>query len=227
MKVVAIIQARLASERLPGKVLYCLGGYPVLYHIVKRVQQAKCVDRVVVATTLMPEDEAIVDVARAAGAETYCGSENDVLLRYHRAAGLFNAEIIVRITADCPFIDPRWIDYVVTPLLDAPFGLEAYSSNVTVRRLPDGLDVEAFTWAALGVAQRETPPDDPDREHVTERMIRTLPDCFGATPKESLAHLRWTLDTPKDYAKLCAMVSGLDCEPPLPTTAQLLEVQDV
>jgi spore coat polysaccharide biosynthesis protein SpsF len=142
-------------------------------------------------------------------------------------AEFYAADVVVRITADCPFIDPRWIDRVVEPLLKADPNAPAFSSNVRWMRdstctLPDGLDVEAFTRGALRwVDLHETNPED--REHVCHAMHRNMANACAPVTKD-LGHLRWVLDTPEDYRNLRELVAGLDCEPPRPTTDELLEV---
>ena len=226
MHTLAVIQARIASTRLPGKVLYALGAYPVLEHVVRRVQ-ASGVDGVVVATTAQAEDAAIAHLCRRLEVDCYRhgGDAADVLGRFVAVAESYNPSVIVRITADCPFTEPTWIDRVVEPLLLCNPATPAFSSNVwwlrdATCKLPDGLDVESFTVGALREADaHETDPED--REHVCHWMHRTLTNVFTATPREDYSHLRWVLDTPEDYAHLSRLVRHTD-RPPKPTMDELL-----
>lgn len=197
-KVVAIIQARLGSTRLPGKVLLALAGEPMLARVVHRVRRARRVAEVVVATTSEPRDDALADLCAQHSWACFRGSENDVLDRYYHAALAHRAEIVVRITSDCPFIDPAVIDSAIAGL---DLQQSAYSSNTLRRTYPRGLDVEAVTFAALETAHRED-HNPAWREHVTQFIVQH-PERFGLT---NLAHdtdrsgLRWTVDTPEDFA---------------------------
>jgi spore coat polysaccharide biosynthesis protein SpsF len=194
----AIIQARMSSTRLPGKVLLDLAGEPMLARVVERTRRAQTIDRVIVATTVEPEDEPIVALCRARGWAVSRGSRDDVLDRYYQAAVADRADPIVRITSDCPLIDPGAIDLVVrrlTPGVD-------YASNINPRRsYPRGLDVEAFPFAALSTAWQET-RDPSSREHVTPFFYRH-PERFRLALVESdrpeSADQRWSVDTPEDY----------------------------
>lgn len=204
-KVVCIIQARMTSTRLPGKVLLDLAGKPVLVRDIERVRDCALVDEVVVATSTSMQDDAIVDTLAeyVPGLKVYRGSLDDVLDRFYRAAKESDADIVVRVTSDCPLCEPELIDQVIRPLLDDE--ALAYSSNVgvagkSVRSFPRGLDVEAFRFSALETAWRNAVEQD-EREHVTPH-IRRRPDEFAfvnlESPKDYSA-MRWTLDTPADY----------------------------
>ena len=117
MHVVAIVQARMGSTRLPGKVMKDLLGKPVLIRDINRIRRAKCIDEIVIATTIKPEDDAIVALCEEEGWQCFRGSENDLLDRYYRAAQAFNGDVVVRITSDCPMIDPEVIDKVIGEFL--------------------------------------------------------------------------------------------------------------
>ncbi len=148
----AIIQARMSSTRLPGKVLLDLAGEPMLARVVARTQRAKTIDRTIVATTVEPEDEPIVALCYARGWAVSRGSRDDVLDRYYQAAVSDGADPIVRITSDCPLIDPEVIDRVVERLTA---GVD-YASNINpTRTFPRGLDVEAFTFVSLAAAWQD------------------------------------------------------------------------
>lgn len=194
----AIIQARMSSTRLPGKVLLDLAGEPMLARVVERTRRARSIERVIVATTVEPEDEPIVTLGRSRGWAVSRGSRDDVLDRYYQAAVTNGADPIVRITSDCPLIDPGVIDRVVGQLTD---GVD-YASNINPRRtFPRGLDVEVFTLAALSTAWRDA-TDSSSREHVTPFLYRH-PERFHVALLESdrpaAADHRWSVDTPEDY----------------------------
>jgi len=194
----AIIQARMSSTRLPGKVLLDLAGEPMLARVVARTQRAKTIDRTIVATTVEPEDEPIVALCRARGWAVSRGSRDDVLDRYYQAAVADGADPIVRITSDCPLIDPDVIDRVVERLNE---GVD-YASNINpTRTFPRGLDVEVFTFAALAAAWRDA-ADSSSREHVTPFLYRH-PERFHVALVESdrpeTADHRWSVDTSEDY----------------------------
>lgn len=209
--ILAIIQARMGSSRLPGKVLLDLAGRPVLWHAVSRVRKARLVDQVLVATTDQPSDEPIRQFCVVQAVPCFGGSEQDVLDRFVQAArfaGATESDAIVRITADCPLIDPAVIDQVVAAYRQV--GAD-YVSNVQPPTFPDGLDVEVFRFSALLTAWREAKLIS-EREHVTP-YLRNHPEKFSAhnvTHSTDLSALRWTLDEPADYALLQRLVAELD-----------------
>jgi spore coat polysaccharide biosynthesis protein SpsF len=208
-RVVVIVQARMGSTRLPGKVLMDLEGRPMLERQLKRLALARTPDVIAVATTTDPHDQPIVDLAVRLGVPFTRGSEDDVLDRYVQAAAEHAAEVVVRVTADCPLIDPPVLDKCVDALLADP--TLDYASNTVTRTYPRGLDVEVLTRAVLEVAGREA-TRSADREHVT-RFIWRQPDRFRLgfiVDTEDRSHLRWTVDTPEDlelirrvYRDLC------------------------
>ena len=198
MRTVAIIQARTGSTRLPGKVLRPLLGEPLLSHVVRRTARASLVDEVVVATTRLAADQPIVDLGRAEGWPVVRGSEADLLDRYLLAARSERADRVVRITSDCPLIDPVLIDDVVAAL-DRE-GADYASNSLEPRTYPRGLDVEAMTFAALVLADSQD-RDPASREHATP-WLRTHPELVRvvrvAADVDRSEH-RWTVDTPEDY----------------------------
>jgi glutamate-1-semialdehyde 2,1-aminomutase/spore coat polysaccharide biosynthesis protein SpsF len=196
-RVVVLIQARMGSTRLPGKVLADIAGRPMLWHVAGRVRRAHRVDRVVVATSSHPADDAIADLCERSGIPCFRGDETDVLDRFYRAACEHRAGVIVRVTADCPLIDPRVIDRVIEAR--AAGGCD-YATNTLLDTYPDGLDVEVFTFQALERAWREaTKPSE--REHVTpyirlsEEFVRSNVENEEAP---SVRGQRWTVDEPED-----------------------------
>lgn len=205
-KASVIIQARMGSSRLPNKVMMLLAGKPVLEHVIRRCQYARLVDRVVVATTVDSQDLVVSNFASDLGADVFRGSVNDVLDRYYQTAKTFQLQHIVRITADCPMIDPDVIDLVV----EQYFGEQAdYAANILQPTYPDGEDVEVFSFDVLGRAWRDAKLLS-EREHVTPYIRKS--DVFKKTSvlcdQDFSAH-RWTLDEPRDYQKLSAIFDGL------------------
>src|ERR1019366_7144915 len=170
---IAVIQARTGSTRFPSKVLADLNGRPMLSHVVERVARCRSIDRVVVATSTGPSDDAVAELAVRAGASVTRGPLDDVLRRFVLAAQEHSASVVVRITADCPLVDPRLIDTLVE--LRVQEGAD-FASNVDPRTYPDGYDVEVMTRECLERLDRDsTRPDE--REHVTLR-VREHPDQY-------------------------------------------------
>lgn len=198
MKTVAIIQARLGSTRLPGKVLLDLAGEPMLARVVNRVRRARRVDEVVIATTTEARDDELERICTERGWPCYRGSEQDVLDRYYQAARAHRAEVIVRITSDCPLIEPALMDTIIErrELEQADF-----TSNTIRRTYPRGLDTEVFAFAVLETAWKED-RNPAWREHVTP-FITNHPERFSniqVASADDHSHLRWTVDTPEDFA---------------------------
>jgi spore coat polysaccharide biosynthesis protein SpsF len=204
MKTVAIIQARMSSTRLPGKVLKMAGGRTMLDRMVERVGRAHLVDEVVVATTTETSDDPIVELCSSIGAAIFRGSLNDVLDRFYQAAVIHKADGIIRLTGDCPLIDPVLIDDVVRALVEqkADFACNRLPPPLT-RTYPIGLDVEVCTFAALERAWKEA-SEKHEREHVLPYLY-SVPGRFKVVQlnySEDLGQMRWTLDTPEDLALL-------------------------
>jgi len=210
MKIIAIIQARMGSTRLPGKVLLELGGETVLVRVLGRVRRMRTMDELVVATTAESADDAIVETASQNGALVFRGSKEDVLDRYYQAACSFDADVIVRITADCPLIDPGVSDHTVQQFLSvqADFG-----SNALERTYPRGLDTEVMTFSALKRAWEEA-SEPYQRAHVTPYLYQN-PGQFhllSVTHAADYSQHRWTLDTPEDLEFLRAVYARLGGE---------------
>lgn len=185
MKIAALIQARMGSTRLPGKVLMGLNGKPVLWHVVDRLRRSVLLNQIIIATTTDPKDDAIQAFCQLEGVDFFRGSEDDVLDRYYRAATHFKADQIVRITSDCPLIDPVIVDSVIRKHLDSKAD---YSSNTLKRTFPRGLDVEVFSFLALARASREA-KEISDREHVTPYFYKH-PELFRLISVEAADFLR-------------------------------------
>jgi spore coat polysaccharide biosynthesis protein SpsF len=207
MRTAAIVQARMGSTRLPGKVLRELGGETVLMRVVGRVRQMRRIDDVVVATTTESADDPVVEAARQNGVHVFRGSEDDVLDRYYQAACSFNADVIVRITADCPLIDPEVSDHVIQQFLSVR---PDYASNVLERTYPRGLDTEVMTLAALERAWQAA-SEPYQRVHVTPYLYQN-PERFkllSVTGGVDHSQHRWTLDTPEDLEFLQTVYARL------------------
>jgi spore coat polysaccharide biosynthesis protein SpsF len=202
----------MSSTRLPGKVLKEAGGRVLLDRMVERARRAKTVDRVVVATTTDPSDDAIAAFCTQNQIEFTRGSLNDVLDRYYQAALQYGAGIVVRLTGDCPLVDPMLMDDVVNALIteQADFTCNRLPPPFT-RTYPIGLDVEAVTFGALERAWREA-SEKHEREHVMPYLYE-VPGRFKVVQlnfTEDLGSLRWTLDTPQDLEFLRAVYASLD-----------------
>lgn len=220
-KTVAIIQARMASSRLPGKVLLDIGGQPMLVWVIERARRARTVDEVVVATTTDASDEPIVAFCQGRGYPFFRGSVFDVLDRYYQAALQHQAEIVVRLTADCPLIDPDLIDQAVKAFAglalnaskdgqsvesERPFPYDFVANRLPPpwgRTYPIGLDIEVCSFAGLELAWREaTLPYQ--REHVMP-FFYDQPEHFRIlllNHEVNYGNLRWTVDTPQDLELL-------------------------
>ena len=198
MKTVAIIQARVGSTRLPGKVLLDLAGRTVLERVVERVSLFTLVDELIVATSeLRADDPVAVECARI-GVETFRGSESDVLERFVGAADATGADVCVRLTADCPLLDPGVSDSIISVFLEAD-GAADYASNKIPQSFPRGLDTEVFSRDALGRTAREA-RETYERVHVTAYIYRH-PERFSlisVTSDIDRADWRWTVDTAED-----------------------------
>jgi spore coat polysaccharide biosynthesis protein SpsF len=207
MKIAAVVQARMGSTRLPGKVLRPVLGRPLLDYLIQRLRRASRVDEVVVATSTQTADDAIFDYCRQSATTCVRGDEQDVLARYHLAAHTLAADVVVRLTADCPLLDPVVLDRVIERFL---VGDVDYVSNVLVRSYPRGLDTEVFSVAALDAAHVEA-RDPAEREHVTP-FIWLRPDRFrlaNVAHELDLSAHRWTVDTEEDFELIRRMLEAL------------------
>lgn len=196
--IAAIVQARMGSTRLPGKVLIDIQGKPLLALVIDRIREARLIDGIVIATTRNEKDRAIIEFARSQDILYYAGSEEDVLDRFYQAAKTYKAGTIVRITPDDPFKDPEVIDTVISHYLKNKKNLD-YVSNTIKPTYPEGLDVEVFSFTTLEKAWKEANSLS-EREHVTP-YIWNHPEIFrlaNIENNEDLSHLRWTLDTEAD-----------------------------
>jgi spore coat polysaccharide biosynthesis protein SpsF (cytidylyltransferase family) len=232
-RTVVIVQARTGSTRLPGKVLELVGDRPMLDLVLDRALAVPGVDAVAVATSVLPGDDAVEALAVARGVAVVRGSEQDVLERYATAAEQLQAGIVVRITADCPLLDPQVVGRMLALRAAGRLDYAAVMTGAApprpgLRRFPHGLDAEAFTGAALAAAAREA-TEDYDHEHVTP-FIKQRPERFAQEslyPDEAEGDLgaeRWTVDHPADLELVRAIVARL----PSPTASyrEILAVLD-
>lgn len=211
MKRVIIVQARMTSTRLPGKVLMDVAGRPMLSQQLRRLKQCTMVDEIVIATTTNSVDERIVDLARREGVRWFCGSESNVLARFVGAARQTQADAIVRVTADCPLIDPHVTDRVIDELIHHGSKCD-YASNILQRTYPKGMDVEAFFLDTLLRLDRLA-LSQVAREHVTVYLYLERPDlflCRSIVDNENNSDLRWTVDTGADLKLIRALYGALD-----------------
>lgn len=199
MKVAAIIQARMGSSRLPGKILKEVLGKPLLAFQMERVQRVARLDDIVVATTDCLRDDAVVSFCKANKLSYFRGSEEDVLKRYYDAALHLKADVVVRMTSDCPLIDPSLINKVIQTHFLHHHRLQ-YTSNIIVRTLPRGMDTEVFTFDALKEAY-ENAENKKDREHVTRYILHhpSIFKLFNVPNEKDYSDHRWTVDTEEDF----------------------------
>jgi len=206
-KVVAVLQARASSSRLPGKVLLPILGQPMLLRQIERVRRAKRIDALVVASSTDPSDDPIEAACKAAGLGCFRGSLDDVLDRFYQAARPFRPEHVVRLTGDCPLAEPEVIDLAVERHLRE--GAD-FTSNALEPTYPDGLDVEVARWPVLETAWREATLKS-HREHVMP-FIHSQPQRFkrvALKQERDLSKLRWTVDEPQDFAVVKAIYEAL------------------
>jgi spore coat polysaccharide biosynthesis protein SpsF len=220
--IVAVLQARASSSRLPGKVLLPVAGKPMLQRQIERVLRARLIDILVVATSTQPEDRQVGAVAQAAGAEVHYGSLNDVLDRFHGAAKPYSPKLVVRLTGDCPLTDPTLLDRVIEAAKDGGYD---YTSNAVEPTWPDGLDVEVMTFQALDRCWREA-HNLVEREHVTPYIYKH-PGLFSihhVKGEVDLSGLRWTVDEPRDLTFVRAIYDALHPTKPDFTTGDILDL---
>jgi spore coat polysaccharide biosynthesis protein SpsF len=223
-KVVVIIQARMGSTRLPGKVMSEISGKPMLWHMIDRINKCRSVDLIVVATTTNKEDRVVKELGEKSGAKTFCGSEDDVLDRYYQAAKLYGADVVVRITADCPLIDPHLSDRMIRYFKDNRDKLD-YVGMGSPNLYPDGLSTEIFPFKVLEKTWKEAKLKS-EREHVTpyiwknEKLFR-----IGSLPlDEDLSRFRWTVDEERDLRFVREVYKHLYKEGQLFATEEILEL---
>lgn len=199
MKTGAIIQARMGSTRLSGKVMKDLFGKTVLEHVIERVKQSKIIDEIIIATTENTRDDIIEKESLKCGVKVFRGSEDDVLSRYYYAAKENNLDVVVRITSDCPLIDPLIIDKVMDFYLNSNYDLVTNAGiNLSERTYPRGLDVEVFSFEVLEKTYKNADKFY-QKEHVTPYIYETSKMIYYYKNKKDYSKHRWTLDTEEDF----------------------------
>lgn len=205
--ILGILQARLSSSRLPGKVLRKIMGRTMLELQLERLGRCRKIDKLIVATSIAQEDHAIVNLCDQLKIEVFRGDPNDVLDRFYQAARKYKPENVVRLTGDCPLTDPDLIDELIEFYLIRDCD---YASNSLEPTLPDGLDAEVFSFTALKHAWEEARLPS-EREHAT-LYIYTHPELFKTACwrySRNFSHLRWTVDEPEDYELICRIYEEL------------------
>lgn len=208
MNIIAIIQARMGSMRLPGKMLLDLAGKPVIQRVYERAEATRKTAKVVVATTTLAKDDELEEVCQNLNIPVFRGSEDDVLDRYYRVAEEYEADAIVRITGDCPLIDPIVSDGVISLFLSDDYD---YVTNTHPPTFPDGLDTSIFSFPVLKKAWRNAIKDS-EREHVTAYFINNenMFNIGNFSNEKDLSHYRWTLDEYPDYKVISFIYNELE-----------------
>jgi spore coat polysaccharide biosynthesis protein SpsF len=224
LMILGVLQARVSSTRLPGKVLKPILGEPMILRQIERLLRSRRIDRLVLATSADPQDDPLATAVGATGMEVHRGSLDDVLDRFIGAASPYKPEWIVRLTGDCPLADPELIDQVIEATLSAAAD---YGSNTLEPTYPDGLDVEVVRYAALEEVWRAG-GSPAEREHVTLGIHRH-PERFrllGIKAARDLSRLRWTVDEARDFAFVERVYAALYPANPSFGTADILALLD-
>ncbi|NBG89529.1 cytidylyltransferase domain-containing protein [Isachenkonia alkalipeptolytica] len=199
MKIGVIIQARMGSTRLPGKIMKKLQGKTVLEHVIERVKQSKLIDEIIIATTTHGRDDVIETEALWCGVKVFRGSEDDVLSRYYYAAKENHLDVVVRITSDCPLIDPQILDEGIQYCVNNNYDIVSNAgSDLSKRTYPRGLDTEIFSFEVLEKSfayAKETY----QREHVTPYIYENFNNAYYYKNDIDYSKHRWTLDTDEDF----------------------------
>lgn len=225
MKVTAIIQARMGSTRLPGKILKKVNGKPLLFYQLERIKGSKLIDEIVIATTTNHQDNEIVSFCEQYGVSYYRGSETDVLSRYFNTAVKFNADIIVRLTSDCPIIDVEVVDKTIQYFLELDYC--DYVSNTLERTFPRGLDTEVFSYIALEKAYKEAYLER-DREHVTPYFYSNQNIFVVGSLKNNINYSKYrlTVDTEEDFELIKLIINALFSKKPNFTLIDIVKLME-
>jgi spore coat polysaccharide biosynthesis protein SpsF len=225
LKVSAIIQARMGSSRLPGKVMKKVNGKPLLEYQIERVLRSKYIDQVIVATTTEEIDNSIVSFCAEREIDCVRGSEKDVLGRYYNASMKYLSDLVIRLTSDCPLMDPEVIDLVITTYLNNRENVD-YVSNTLQRSYPRGMDVEIFSSALLHEINTFATKDF-EREHVTPYIYQNeMYKIIQVVSEEDNSNHRWTVDTTEDFLLIQEIISSLYTKNPEFTIADILNLFD-
>lgn len=195
MKIVAIVQARMGSKRLPGKVLKTINGIPMIELLLARLSKSKHLDDIILAIPENLENNILEAKIKSLGYFCFRGSENNVLNRFYEAAKSVKADVITRITGDCPLIDPELVDRCIDGFKNSKVD---YFSNTYPRSYPDGLDVSVMTFKSIEQANKKS-QSSYDKEHISNYIINSREFLKSSLQnKENLSHLRWTVDNKCD-----------------------------
>lgn len=207
-KVGIVIQARTGSTRLPGKILLDIMGKPMLLHIYERLQQCKEVDNIIIATTIGKNDDLVAKLANDNNIKYFRGSEDNVLERYYMAAKEYSLDIVIRITADCPVIDPIIIDEMVRIFKRKDYTVVSNAGYETFRTFPRGLDAEIFKFSILEEAYNNA-TETYEKEHVTPYLYDNYKNIYYYKSKNNNAEFRWTVDTKEDFKLITEIYKNL------------------
>ena len=209
MKIGAIIQARMGSTRLSGKVMKDLEGKTVLEHVIDRVKQSKMIDEIIIATTIKDRDDEIEEEALRCGVKAFKGSEDDVLSRYFYAAKENNLDVVVRITSDCPLIDTKVIDEIIQCYVKNEYDIVSNAGSDLIKRTyPRGLDTEVFSLEVLESAFNNA-KEIYQREHVTPYIYEKSDNVYYYRNDVDYSKYRWTLDTDEDFKLISEVYKNL------------------
>ena len=211
-KISVIIQARLGSTRLPGKVLKKIDGKnPLLFYVLSQLSHSKLINEIIVATTILEQDDEIVEYLEKLNVKYFRGNPYDVLDRYYNCAKKFSLDKIIRITADNPLIDPLIVDKMISV-----FNSDNYDfvTNCFPRTYPYGTEVEIFTFSALEKIHKIA-KDPTEREHVTKYFYNNSKNfkIFNVENNENLSHFKWTVDTDADFKLVSQLISKIKKRP--------------
>lgn len=199
MKIGVIVQARMGSSRLPGKIMKNLSGKTVLEHVVDRLKYSEYVNSIIIATTMDKGDDIVAESMTNYGVSVFRGSEDNVLERYYLAAKENELDIVVRVTSDCPLIDPIVMDAIIKKYVEGNFDLVTNAgADLTKRTFPRGLDVEVFSFKLLEKTFKNAKLDH-QKEHVTPYIYENCENIFYYTNEHDFSKYRWTLDTAEDF----------------------------
>jgi spore coat polysaccharide biosynthesis protein SpsF len=227
MKTNAIIQARTGSTRLPNKILMDLCGKPILWHVIERLKAVKQIDEVIVATTDLKGDDGVYDECKKWGVSCVRGDSGNVLSRYYKAYSEYPCDVIIRVTADCPMIDPGVCDALISFFKSNNY---RYASTIDPdpekRTFPRGLDCEIFEAALLKEAY-ENANEDYEKEHVTPYMYwKNKSIGHFVNEGKNYSHLRWTVDTPEDYELIKSIYEAVYPTNPLFSWTDIITAYD-
>ena len=225
--IVGVIQARMGSARLPGKILKKVNGVALLGYQVERVRKSRLLDKIIVATSVLVKDDVVEKFCKTNNIEYFRGSENDVLSRYYECAQKYNADVVVRLTADCPLSDPKIIDDTIKFYIDTKVDYVANTVPPETSKYPDGFDVEVFSMKALKKAY-EKANDSHDREHVTFYFWKYNNGFKTAQlyNSKNYSKYRLTVDYPEDFEVVEFVIKELKKRKSFGHIDEIIEILD-